>query len=182
MAFDDEGNLYASESFGSRIMRVDAADLLSDSDAEEWSTDTMYAVDPGMFGLNGIAHDEGVIYTVNYAVGEMYATAINLNGSAANPVLVDLGKTALLGPDGMRREATDTFLVIEQLNRSLDRITLVDGANTVEVLDMTFDFPTALAIVDTNVWVVESQLDHLIAPDVNGPPELPFVIVRRTLP
>jgi hypothetical protein len=184
IAFDTDGNMYATESFGSRIMRVAAADVLSDMDASEWSTDSMYTVAPGEFGLNGIAFDgDATIYVVNYAPGEMYSVGINGNGSAANPALVDLGATMLVNPDGMRAEAGGTYLLIEQGAKALDRVTIGGVAgNTVEVLDDTFDFPTAVVAVDTHAWVVESQLDHLLDPAGQGPPDLPFVIVRRALP
>jgi hypothetical protein len=179
LAFDGDGNLYATESFGSRIMIVDAADLLSDTDADEWSTDTDYAVNAGEFGLNGIAWDGAdAMYVVNYQNNEMFEVGINVNGSAANPSSVDLGEADFNNPDGVKLEAADNFLVVTQGDSSLIRVTLDGAGNTVTSIDNTFDVPSTAVQVGTDAWVVESQLDHLLG---GTDPELPFHIRRVAL-
>jgi sugar lactone lactonase YvrE len=182
LAMDDVGNLYATESGASRIMRVPAANLLADSDAEEWSADAAFQVAPGELGLNGIVFDGAdAIYTVNLTSGELYSVTLQGGGGTAGAAqVIDLGGAMLLGPDGLELEAADTFLVVENAAPALTRVT-VGAAATVEVVHSDFDVPTTAAIVGTDVWVVESQLDHLLDPMGAGPPEPPFVIVRRTL-
>ena len=46
-----------------------------------------------------------------------------------------------------------------------------------EVVADDLDVPATVALVGTDAWVTQSQLDHLIGLDP-APPELPFTAVR----
>jgi sugar lactone lactonase YvrE len=177
VALDDDGNAYATDSTGNRVVLVAAADALEDTTVETWSADETLAVPPGEFGVNGIAWDPaGVVHVVNYFDGRLYAIAVEDDGSAG-PV-EELGPTGTFAaPDGILPDG-DGLLVVEGGLLQLTRVDL-DDLSTDVVAD-GFDVPATVAVVGAHAWVTQSQLDHLLGFDPD-PPELPFTAVRVDL-
>ncbi|MEM9454991.1 MAG: hypothetical protein AAGF11_12480 [Myxococcota bacterium] len=179
LALDGDGNVYATDSAGARVLRVQAADLDSDSPAETWVTDPDFEVGEGEFGLNGIAYDDnGSLYVVNFQQGEMHRITIEASGDAGaiTPITIDGGP--LMNPDGMKWMGDGTLLVIEGGLTALSRVTL-DGDNaSSEVVQDGFDFPTTFALLDGSAWVAQGQLDHFLD---GSAPEPPFVVTRVAL-
>ncbi|MCA9705599.1 MAG: hypothetical protein KDK70_07120 [Myxococcales bacterium] len=181
LALDGDGNVYATDSAGARVLRVPAADLALDGPAPTWATDPDFVVGEGEFGLNGIAYDgDASLYVVNFQQGELHRIAIEPGGEAGaiDALAVDGGPLA--GPDGMKRLDDGSLLLVQGGLAALTRVTLAGDTASFEVLADGLDFPTTAAVIDGSAWVAEGQLDHLLGFDP-APPEPPFVLTRVAL-
>lgn len=177
IALDNDGNLYATDSFGHRLLRVRHEDALSDTPAETWLAAPEFVVPPEQFGLNGIAWDSsGMLRVGSYVDGRLFEVPVNEDGSAG-PVVV-LGEAGTLaGPDGMIPYAQG-LLVVEGFANRLSQLDLEDL--TLTPLAEGFDFPTTVAVIGDSAWIAEGQFDHLYGLDP-APPELPFEVRRVAL-
>lgn len=189
---DGEGNLYFTDSFANRVLRISAADTALEGPqtdtAAVWSDDSIFgALVPGTFGLNGIAWGGG---TALYVVGfhghisdddprqldpsHLYRVPIQADGAA--------GPAEIVGDvpfgDGLEWLEGTTFLVNEQ-SSTLSRLD-IDGGVALTPLQTGMDFSTTTAIVGDQAWVVEGQLDHFLDPKL-GPATDAFVIRRVDL-
>lgn len=179
LALDDEGNVYATNSFGTEIVRVAAADIGSDAPASVWLSDPRFAVDPGMTGLDGIAFDgAGSLYLSVFATGALHRVAIADDGSPGAIDDIELSGPLAL-PDGLRWDAGE-LLATEIATGTISRITLDALSGTPAIVAEGLDAPSSLAQIEGGAWVTESQLDHLLGMDPN-PPELPFTVVKVSL-
>lgn len=177
IALDAAGNVYATDSFGHRILRVAEADALGSGPAETWLAADEFVVAPDQFGVNGIAWDPaGVLRIGSYADGRLFEVPVRQDGTAGPlTVLGDVG--TLSGPDGILVH-DQGLLIVEGLSRRLSHVDLRDLSVTPVAAD--FDFPTTVAVVGASAWVAEGQFDHLYGLDPT-PPELPFEVRRVAL-
>lgn len=175
-AIDTAGNVYVSDSWGHRILRIAASDVESGSPAEVWVDDPALVVPDGTFGVNGMAIDDGVLHVVMYETGTLLQVGIDDAGRPGSVVEVPL--TRPLGhPDGLRLEAPGQLLVVEGSLGSLSRIELNDdGPASVEPVLTELDSPTTVAVNDGVAWLVVSQFDHLFGADPS-PATVPFTVV-----
>ena len=173
IALDDAGNVYATDSAGHQIHRVAAGDALSDTTTESWLFEEAFVVEPGEFGLNGIAFDPaGALWVSNYQLGELYRVPIEADGSAGAFELAALDD-ALPTPDGVLWH--DGGLLVVSGGDSLASLELSDPVSVTPLAD-GLDFGTTVAVDDGVAWVAEGQLDHLFGIDP-APPNVPFVVV-----
>ncbi|HEU5059249.1 MAG TPA: hypothetical protein VFU21_22105 [Kofleriaceae bacterium] len=177
LILDSAGNLYATDSFGDRVMTVAAADLMTDaSDAAEWLTDP--AFESAGFGLNGIAADSNdTLYFSKFDTGEIFRVEIAGSGepTGLTEIAVD---PALNGPDGLEVLDDGTLLVVEGFVDELSAIALDGDAGESIVVSNRLDGPTTLAISGDSAWVVEGQVSDLIE---QTQPDVPFRVVRVPL-
>jgi len=167
IAEDAAGNVYASDSFGARIVRVLAADRETPDRAAVWARGPELAA--AMFGINGITFDgAGAVLAVNTESGAL--VRVDVATAAITPVAL---ARPLAMPDGVRLAAPGRAIVVEQGTGSVSTIDLATGA--VDVLAIGLRQPTSLDVIDDAAWVSEGQLRHLFD---TTPPELPFVVVR----
>ncbi|HZI12760.1 MAG TPA: hypothetical protein VE153_20430 [Myxococcus sp.] len=182
IAEDTAGNLYASDSFLGRIIRVPAARVDTDNSAEVWAQSDALLAPQGQFGLNGLTFDGmASLYAVKTADGKLFRIPITASGAAGSVQEVVLNQ-ALVGPDGLKYSATAGLIVSEQYASAVSRITLsADGRGTVTRLQQGLKDPTSVELAEGSAWVSESQLSHLTG---NPPPPLvpPFRLVRVPLP
>ena len=179
LALDGAGNLYATDSFLARVLVVKAADLMTDGEAAVWLSDERFEVEPGVFGLNGIAvNGAGDVYLSNYATGDLYRVGI---GGAGEPTgLTTLAiDDPLAGPDGLELVDDATLLVVEGFTGELSLVALDGDEGTVELVANRLDAPTTVALDGDSAWVAEGQLDDLLG---GTQPDLPFRVVRVPLP
>jgi len=170
IAEDGAGNVYASDSFGARVLRVAAADRLTPDRAAAWAEGAELGAP--MFGVNGIAFDgAGALLAVNTSAGTLHR--IGLADAKISPVALE---RPLAGPDGLRIERTGRAIVVEQGAGAVSRIDLTTGA--VDILKDGLRDPTSLDLIDGTAWVSEGQLSHLF--DMTAP-GLPFEAVRVQL-
>jgi sugar lactone lactonase YvrE len=190
LAFDADGNLYATDSFGdsatnptatrqSRIIRVPADDVMTDGSAEVWLEHAGFMVTDTQFGLNGIDADgSDRIFVVRSQGGAIYEIPIESDGSAGEPAQL-VTQVALASGDGLKFQG-DSLLVVQ--SSTLTRVALPGGeVTTLTPPALATEFLTTFAVFGSAAWVVEGQLDHLLGLDPS-PPELPFRVVRVPLP
>lgn len=173
---DDVGNVYATDSFGHRILRVASEDALEDTAVETWLADPAFVVPAEEIGLNGIVWDAGRLWVVNTFDGRLFDIAVQEDGSPG-AVTIAGDEGTLSGPDGVIAH-DDGLLVVEGVTT---RISHVDSNDlTVTMLADGFDFPTTVAVIGETAWVAEGQFDHLFGSD-KAPPNLPFRVRRVPL-
>jgi sugar lactone lactonase YvrE len=166
LAFDGDGNLFATDSFGGTIQRL----ALGGSDLETYASDPRFVPDSaGAFGLDGIAFIGDTLYVNKLDSGELFA----IDGQTITEIVVT---PALVAPDGMR--ALDgTLVVIEGAGR-LSRLELDGNTATSTPLATDLDMPTGVAVARGSAWVTEGQLGRLFS---NAAPNLPFAVRRIAL-
>jgi DNA-binding beta-propeller fold protein YncE len=118
------GTLWATESFGGRLFRIPAADLLTNSAATAWLQAAELAgplpdgPKVGVFGANGLALVSGKLFVVNSSRG----TLLSIDPTLAEPVSGDLHPVALTeagadivlaNPDGVTKVSNTELLVVE---------------------------------------------------------------------
>jgi len=196
LALDQNGDLYVTDTFGSRVLRIPSANALDADSAQVWVEDeALGGLDENTpFGANGIYITESYVWVVNIGRSTFVRITINSDGTPGDIAEVALTDTdgeptLLIGPDGLK--STDdfsTFIVVEQLGGFLSEIRVddIDAAAptaTVEVLSSRLDRPTTVAysLLEDRAYVVEGQFDHLFTPEEAGPPLLPFGVVTVDL-
>jgi sugar lactone lactonase YvrE len=182
MTMDADGNLYATDSWYPRILRLPAGgDAL-----EEWAVAPIFHPTDDPWHLNGIDIDQSsnVLYVVENHPGTLYSVPIQSNGSAGTPKKVEVSPRALLNPDGLKVAAPNLLVTAEGGNAGGGvSVVRVDGKNaTVEEVISGFDQVAALALREGSAWVVENQGDHFWGPKDNGPDaDPPFRLVEVPL-
>ena len=177
IALDEAGNVYVADSAGHQVHRIAATDALSDTTTESWLFDPAFVVEPGEFGLNGIAHDPAdALWVSNYQLGELYRIPIEADGAPGTLEIRALDGE-LPTPDGVLWH--DDGLLVVSGGDSLVSLELSDPV-TIDTVQDGLDFGTTVAVEQGAAWVAEGQLDHLFGIDPE-PPSLPFVVVRVEL-
>lgn len=183
-----DGHAYFSDSFGARVMRVAADDLLTDGvEAEVFLEDPQLgAVGDPPFGANGVAELDGELYVVNFNQGTLLRLPRDTDGNALDLVPVPLEDEAgrpvtLVGPDGLDASSAGTLVVVENgifgggAGNRLAEIELDGDTGVVREVVGDLDIPTTAAEAGGRQWIVEGQLDHLFGLD-EAPPS-PFQLV-----
>ena len=153
----------------------------TDGRRRTWAADPEFAVGPGEFGLNGLDFGaDDTLFVVNYAQGELYRIPVEAGGEAGQVELLEVAP-GLSFPDGMKRRSPDQLLVVEGGIAADSLIDVAGNAASTTLVIEGLDSPTTAAIVGSDAWVVEGQLDHLFGADP-APPTLPFTVVRVALP
>jgi hypothetical protein len=124
IAIAENGNLWATESFGGRLFRIPVGELLNNTPATAWlqATELSGPMGPavGAFGVNGLALISGKLFVVNSSQG----TLLSIDPTLAAPSSSDLHRVALsesgvdggvvlANPDGITRVSDTDLLVVE---------------------------------------------------------------------
>lgn len=167
---DDAGNVYVSDSFGARILRVPAARRLTADSAAVWATGPELAA--RQFGVNGIAFDgDAAILAVVSETGKLLRVAIPTGAITEVPL-----ERPLAGPDGIRLRDDRTAIIVEQLAGRVVAVDLPSGR--LRALRDGLRAPTSLGLIGDYAWVAEGQVSHLVA---GTAPALPFYAYRVEL-
>lgn len=169
---DGEGNVYVTDSFAPRILRLAAGGAV----LQVWAEDQRFAGEG--FNLNGLAVTGAGVYTVKYNSGQLFRVSIDEDGTAGEVIELSVDP-ALESPDGLRVEVSGSLLVVEGVGR-LTRLAMNGETVSRTVLFDELDGPASVAIAGEDGWVTETQLVHLIDPD-SGAPDLPFRVERVRL-
>ncbi|WP_394846434.1 hypothetical protein LZC95_03085 [Pendulispora brunnea] len=179
VALDDEGNLYATDSYVPRIFRIAAGAKLADGPATEWATDPRWAVEPGQFGLNGVVWANGNVYVAHTQNNALYRIPVGTGGTAGVATALTLDRTPN-GLDGLKVAADGSLVFVEGFANQLVRVALPgDDTGKLTVLAHGLNEPTTFALLDGGAWIVEGQLLHLFGLE-STPPHLPFRVVWRS--
>jgi streptogramin lyase len=123
IVIDRSGVLWATESFGGRILRIPPGELPSNTPATVWLQATELAAnngpEAGNFGVNGIALVSGKLFLVNSSRGQL----LSIDPTLAQPSSSDLKVVALseagtpgkllVTPDGMTPVGGTELLIVE---------------------------------------------------------------------
>jgi sugar lactone lactonase YvrE len=179
MTLDADGNLYATDSWYPRILRLPAGgDAL-----EEWLVSDVFPQD--QWHLNGIDIDQttNTLFVVENHPGALYAVPIQADGSPGEVTEISTSR-ALLSPDGLKVLAPNLLVTAEGGNAGggVSLIRMTGGTGKVEEVIKGFDQVATFALHQASAWVVENQGDHFWGPDMNGPDaNPPFRLVEVPL-
>ena len=179
ITYDKHHNVYATDSLGHRIVRIDGCDADDDTPVETWAAPPEFDAGPA-FSLNGITFDGHDRFYVAYIEGgSIFAVDID-DGEFAGVTEISLDVPPLAGPDGLYWMGKDTLLLVESGNTRISTIELDGDEGHLSVIDDTLDFPTTAGVIGDSAWVLEGKLDHLFGIDPS-PVDLPFTIARVEL-
>jgi sugar lactone lactonase YvrE len=170
MTVDASGNLYATDSWYPRILRLPAGGTA----LEEWVVSPVFPQD--QWHLNGIDIDQSndTLYVVENHPGALYTVPIMSDGKPGTVTQVTTSR-ALLSPDGLKVVAPNLLVTAEGGNAGggVAYIRMAAGAGTVEEVIKGFDQVATFALHQASAWVVENQGNHFWGPKDNGPDATP---------
>ncbi len=181
----EDGAAYVTDSFGERILRI--ADVgVEDAAVEVFVTDPLLGAPEGAFGANGLTVLDGEMYAVNFNAGTLVNIERDDAGVATGvvdvPLVDDDGRAVnLVGPDGIEPGDDGSLFIVENgifasgAGNRVVNVTFAAGQGTVREVGGPFDVPTAAALTEDALWVLQSQFDHLFGID-QSPPE-PFTLI-----
>ncbi len=178
VTIDDAGNVYATDSWYPRILRLPAGATSTDA-LEEWVTSDVFPQD--QWHLNGIDIDResGIIYAVENHPGALYAIPIRPDGSAGAVTRV-ITSRPLYSPDGLKVIGPNLLAIAEGQPGGMALIELgADGAGFVRRVSTGLDGIATFALRDGSAWLVENQGDHFWGEAAD--PMKPFRLVEVPL-
>jgi sugar lactone lactonase YvrE len=177
LTFDRQGNLYVTDSWTPRILRLKAGGTALD----EWINDPRLGVE--QWSLNGIDFDRvsNAIYTVNQRAGQLFRISLEPDGSAGTVTLIQTSQE-LRRPDGLKVIGPNTLATAEGGAGGMSVITVQGSTAQVRRVEASLDGVTTFAFYRGSAWVVEGQSDHFWDPANAGPDaDPPFRIVEVPL-
>jgi hypothetical protein len=177
LTFDSQGNLYVTDSWSPRILRLRAGE----TKLEEWINDPNLGVE--QWSLNGIDYDQSnnVIYTVNQKAGYLFRIPILDDGSAGAMMRIKTSQE-LRRPDGLKVIGLDLLAAAEGGAGGMAVMTIDGDTAEVRRIPADLDNVTTFAYYQGSAWVVEGQSSHFWDPDHAGPDAIPpFKIVEVSL-
>ena len=174
LTFDALGNLYVTDSWTPRILRLRAGD----SALDEWINDPQLGVE--QWSLNGIDFDRSssTIYTVNQNAGRLFRITIGPDGIAGAVTLIQTSQE-LRRPDGLKVIGPNILATAEGGAGGMSIITVQGDTAHVRRVPARLDGVTTFAFYNGSAWVVEGQSDHFWDPVNAGPnADPPFKIVE----
>ena len=177
LTFDVQGNLYVTDSWTPRILRLRAGA----AELDEWINDPQLGIE--QWSLNGIDYDRSshMIYTVNQRAGLLFRIAILDDGSAGAVTLIKTSQE-LRRPDGLKVIAPNTLAAAEGGAGGMSVITVRGDTAQVQRIPAGLDCVTTFAYFRRSAWVVEGQSNHFWDPATAGPnADPPFRIIEVPL-
>jgi sugar lactone lactonase YvrE len=177
LTLDAEGNLYVTDSWSPRILRLPAGGAA----LAEWINDPQLGIE--QWSLNGIDYDRfnNVIYTVNQRAGQLFRIPVEPDGSAGAPVLMRTSQE-LRRPDGLKVIGRDILATAEGGAGGMAVVRVNGDRAQIRRVPAELDGVTTFAVYQGCAWVVEGQSDHFWDPANVGPnADPPFRIVEVSL-
>jgi len=160
IAFDNDGNMYATDSFSPVIFKVDKGGTAS----VFVKNDLFKSQD---IGLNGIAfHTDGFLIVNNNSAGALLKVGIKDPGKISRVKV----KNLFPGADGMLFDKSGNLVLVQ--NKGVDKVFQLaskDGWQSAEVIASTsaedrFQQPSTNTLADNQVYVLNSKLNELSDP------------------
>jgi len=164
-----DGTVYATDTELGRIIRLKPGATAPD----------VWASDPGLVGIDGIAFAGGKLYFNNVRKNLLQRIDVNSDGSAGPVTTLQLSGS-LSGPDGMRVGPGDVLLITENKAGNLTAAKIDGDKVTLTPVKGGFGQLTAVGVVGNTAWVAESRFALRNDPENKDPG--PWVITPVTLP
>jgi hypothetical protein len=164
-----DGTLFATDTVLGRIIRLKPGATEPD----------VWAIDPGLVGIDGIAFVGGKLYFNNVQKNLLQRIEINADGSSGAVTTLHLS-AELSGPDGMRVGPGNVLLITENRTGKLTQAKVEGDKATLTTLKDGFGQLTAIGVIGNIAWVAESKF--ALRNDPNNKDPGPWVIVPVTLP
>ena len=163
---DDDGNVYATDSWYPRILRLAAGATATDT-LEEWVTSDVFPAT--QWHLNGIDIDRtnNVIYVVENHPGALYSVAIQGTGEAGMVTEITTSRP-LYSPDGLKVIGNNLLAIAEGQPGGMAIIELTGSTGSVRRISTGLDGIATFAMRMGSAWLVENQGDHFWNPDGAG--------------
>jgi sugar lactone lactonase YvrE len=162
LTVDSGGNVYATDSWYPRILRLPAG-ATSTTPLTEWVTSPIF--DPTQWHLNGIDVDPAGanLYAVENHPGHLYRVTITAGGAAGVVSEIKTSKP-LRGPDGLKVLNATTLAVAEGDTGGMALIELTAEGGKVRTVNTGLDGVATFAQKGGSAWLVENQGDHFWNP------------------
>ena len=179
LSLDSKGNLYASDSWSPRILRLEKGS----SKLDEWLKDDILGKD--LWQLNGLVINPTTdeLYIVNIDTGQLFEIDI-LEGGAPGLINEIQLSRKLRRPDGLKFLDNNLLLTAESAAGGLASIELTGSDGKVRTItEGMINNPATFAVHNGSAWVVEAQGGNFwCAPKKCGQPSPPFRLVEVSLP
>lgn len=133
-------------------------------------------------GIDGIAFSgDWTLYANNVQTQKIYRIAVNADNSMG--ALTDLKLSHELGgPDGMRLIEGNHFIQAEGTIGRLSVVTIEGDNATLTVIDDALESSPGATMVGNTAYVLESNIQYLLNPDLRGQEPPAFMVLARPLP
>jgi hypothetical protein len=133
-------------------------------------------------GIDGIAFSaDWTLYANNVQTQKIYRIALNADNTMG--ALSDLQLSHELGgPDGMRLIDGSRFIQAEGTIGRLSVVTIEGDSATMTVIDDALESSPGATTVGTTAYVLESNIQYLLNPDLRGQEPPAFMVLARPLP
>jgi hypothetical protein len=159
-----DGTVYATDTELGRIIRLKPGATEPD----------IWANDPGLVGIDGIAFAGGKLYFNNVRKNLLQRIDIKPDGSAGAVTTLELS-APLAGPDGMRVGPGEVLLIAENRTGSLTQAKVEGDKATLTPIKGGFGQLTAVGVVGDVAWVAESKF--ALRTDPNNKDPGPWTII-----
>jgi sugar lactone lactonase YvrE len=164
-----DGTVYATDTELGRIIRLRPGATAPD----------VWASDPGLVGIDGIAFAGGKLYFNNVRKNLLQRIEINADGSSGAVTTLQLS-AEISGPDGMRVGPGNVLLITENRTGKLTQAKIEGDKASLTTIKDGFGQLTAIGVVGNTAWVAESKF--ALRNDPNNKDPGPWVITPVTLP
>jgi sugar lactone lactonase YvrE len=133
-------------------------------------------------GIDGIAFSgDWTLYANNVQTQKIYRIAVNADNTMG--ALTDLKLSHELGgPDGMRLIEGNRFIQAEGTIGRLSVVTIEGDSATLAVIDDALESSPGATMVGNTAYVLESNIQYLLSPDLRGQEPPSFMVLARPLP
>jgi len=133
-------------------------------------------------GIDGIAFSgDWTLYANNVQTQKIYRIAVNADDTMGALTELTLSHE-LGGPDGMRLIEGNRFIQAEGTIGRLSVVTIEGDSATLTVIDDALESSPGATMVGNTAYVLESNIQYLLNPDLRGQEPPAFMVLARPLP
>ena len=171
IAVAPNGDVYATDTIGGRVLRLDRATKALD----------VWLADPALRGVDGLTFLRGKLYVNVISTNQVYRVPIGPDGRPGVLVPITLSQP-LTRPDGMRAAHGAIFVAENNPGNAVAMLTLDGDHATVTVLKDNLVTPTAVAPSGDTLWVDESRMAYIQDPKLKGQDPGPIKAIAIPMP
>jgi sugar lactone lactonase YvrE len=176
LAFDDRGNIYISDSFGSNIYRVDSRGTLDlwvhDALLAPYPNPTPCGIHPFDPGANGVAFNHGVLYVLNSTQATLIQIPVNPDGTHGTPAVFAGPTCQLFAADGLAIDLRGNVYAAANIQNKIVRLAPDRSITTIAAAPADpLVFPSAIAF-ETSFGLQK----HIYITNFAGPGGTPGVV------